>query len=155
MEKYKWQGEPVKVLFGYVKQLANTDKPLYWYNFECINKENAYGEFIPDHMVTMKGENLALIPAVKVIHSAGSFLLANHFGIGVNKLLKGGWPNMPHYSLDGEFKESSERHFKFVSFDEDGYCDHEAKRRSWQKKNYPIEFQKMEDFKAAFKTIRS
>lgn len=150
MSKYKWQGENVDVVFGYVKQIANIEKPMYWYNFECMNKENSYGDFVPDHMVTIKGENLALIPAINVVHDDGSFLLANHFGIGVNKLLKGGWPNMPHYSLDGEFNESKERYFKFLSFDEEKYSEYETKRKKWQKKTYPLEFQKMEDLKNAF-----
>ncbi len=144
-KKYQWQGEPVTVKFGYVLQQENKEKPMYWYNFECHTKEQINGDREIDHMVMNNGSHFSLIPAIKVTTGSDSeFLLANHFGIGVRKLLKGGWPNHAHFSLNGEFKESAAPYFKIASFDLDGYEKHESDRRSWQKKEYPEQFEKLE-----------
>jgi hypothetical protein len=152
MKTYQWQGEPVEVQFGYVTQEENSEKPMYWYNFECYNREKLEGGFKPGRDVFANGKHFACIPALKVTSKNGySFLLANHYGIGVNKLLKGGWPNMPHYSLDGEFSESILPYFRITKFDEDGYCNHESARKDWQKKEYPEEFERLERFRAGFK----
>lgn len=144
-DQYQWQGEPVNVRFGFVVQYENIDKPIYWYNFECNTKQKLSGEIKVDHMVANDGRHLSLIPAIEVETQSGyKFLLANHFGIGVSKLLKGGWPNHAHFSLDGEFKESKAPYFKFTSFDLEGYEAHESARNTWQKKNYPVEFERIE-----------
>jgi len=149
--KYQWQGEPVTVRFGYVNQHENASKPMYWYNFECYTKEEIDGSFKDDHMVKNNGNHFALIPAVEVTSETGyTFLLANHYGIGVSKLLKGGWPNHAHFSLDGDFSESKARYFAFRKFDLDGYEKHESERRNWQRKNYPIEFARMEQLRNSF-----
>ena len=53
---YKWNGEIVKVVFGYCKVKEN-EKPMCWYNFECCNVlERNYG--------------IALIPAIKINSNA-------------------------------------------------------------------------------------
>lgn len=151
MKKYQWQGEPVKVKFGYVVQQENSEKPMYWYNFECYNKQELDGSFKDDHFVKDNGKHFSLISAIQVESNAGyKFLLANHYGIGVAKLLKGGWPNHTHFSLDGEFTESKAPYFAFKVFDLDGYEKHESARRNWQRKTYPIEFDRMEQFRKGF-----
>ena len=128
MSKYQWQGEPVKVVFGNCMVKADKDMPLWWYNFECY----------PD--------GIACIPAIKITTKhGGEFILANHFGIGVHKLLNGGWPNYTHFSLDGKF--STKPQLRLVEFDEEGYADHEARRDKWQQENYPEEYSKMKALK--------
>jgi len=148
--KYQWQGQLVSVRFGYVFQHENSEKPLYWYNFECYNNQQLDGSFKPNHFTGDDGKLFALIPAVEVKASNGyTFLLANHFGIGVNKLLKGGWPNSAHFSLDGDFTENHEPYFKFTDFDLEGYEKWESNRYKWQKKTYPEEFKIMESLREA------
>ena len=36
---YQWQGENVKVVFGYCTITENKEKPLYWYNYEVAMAE--------------------------------------------------------------------------------------------------------------------
>lgn len=148
--KYQWQGEPVTVKFGYVVQTENSEKPMYWYNFECYNKEELDGSFKDDHFVKDNGKHFCLIPAIEVSTGKSVFILSNHYGIGVAKLLKGGWPNHAHFSLDGEFTESKAPYFAFKEFDLEGYENHESERRNWQKKTYPLEFERMEQFRNGF-----
>lgn len=148
MENYQWQGEPVKVRFGYVPQDENTEKPMYWYNFECYNKKELNGTFKEDHFVRDNGKHFAIIPAIEVESASGyKFTLANHFGIGISKLIKGGWPNHTHFSLSGEFKESRSEPYLLLSFDLDGYEKHEAARNSWFKREYPDEYKKLQALK--------
>ena len=130
---YRWHGEPVKVVFGSCIIQENKEKPLYWYNYECY----------PD--------GVACVPCLKVTSEDGySFLISNHHGIGVNKLLKGGWPDQTHFSLDGGDFSTSPRQ-KYETFDLDGFEEHERKRREWQKLHFPEEYEKMEAFKNAIK----
>ena len=88
----------------------------------------------------------ALIEALQITTLSGEiFVIANHFGIGINKLIKGGWPNQTHFSLPNEtFKECSWKEFPPRKFDYDQYSQHESQRRVWQKANYPNEFEKLE-----------
>jgi hypothetical protein len=152
--KYQWQGEPVTVRFGYVNQQENLEKPMYWYNFECCTKEEIDGSFRDEHMVKANGKHFALIPAVEVESQSGyKFLLANHFGIAVSKLIKGGWPNHAHFSLDGEFSENKAPYYAFKKFDLAGYENHENERRKWQKKTFPQEFERMEQFRASMRNF--
>jgi len=131
---YKWQGEPVEVKFGYVTVKENLEKPLYWYNYECnMNKVGAEWK-----------HKFALIPAVKVIHDNGSFLLSNQAGLAVHKLINGGWPNYTHASLDGEFKEYDAPEFAPKKFDEEEYCKIESDRNKWFAKTYPEEWKKLQ-----------
>lgn len=149
--KYQWQGKPVSVKFGYVNQQENVEKPMYWYNFECYTKEDENGNFDDDHFVKSNGNHFALIPAIEVEAQNGyKFLLANHFGIGVSKLLKGGWPNHAHFSLNGEFTEDKAPYHAIKKFDLEGYENHESERRKWQKKTYPDHFEKMEQLRNGF-----
>lgn len=130
--KYQWQGQPVKVEFGYCYVNENIEKPLYWYNYECSREM----------------DKRALIGAVRITTEQGKFCLSNHFGIAVHKLINGGWPGYAHFSLDGEtFEEWPDREKSMMEvrkFDLEGYEEHEAKRRTWQKKNYPEEFERSE-----------
>lgn len=153
--KYFWQGEPVLVDFGAVYIEENIEKPLFWYNYECnwdvnLNKPK-YGE--------QKG---AMIPAIKIYSFQGDELLiiSNHFGVGANKLLKGGWPNHTHFSFSDNVKFESrenlpsytlQKAFKITEFDEEGYSKYEEGRKKWQKENFPEEFEKLERLKKAFR----
>ena len=129
---YRWQGEPVKVEFGYCRTEYNKEKPLWWSNFECY----------PDTM--------AAIEAIRITDKRGySFMISNQFGIGVNKLLKGGWPDQRHYSLYGEFDKYRTPHCK--EFDEESFVIYEQMRRKWQKTFFPEEFKEMEALKNAMK----
>jgi hypothetical protein len=134
MENYQWQGEKVKVRFGLTKVKTNKEKPLYWYNYEISLEETI-----------MQGK--CLISSIEVEASYGSkFIIANHFGIGVHKLLNGGYPNIGHFSFDDDAKFSEHKEFKKYNgqFELEEYEEHEANRRKWQRENYPIEFAKSE-----------
>ncbi|MFA5934962.1 MAG: hypothetical protein WC827_03705 [Candidatus Paceibacterota bacterium] len=120
---YQWQGEKVKVKFGFCTPSENIEKPLWWYNYEV----NCLREAIPAIMIN------------------NDFVISNHFGIGVYKLMQGGWPNCTHFSLPKDlFMEDRAQCFRIVDFNLDEYSEHEAKRLKWQKENFPIEFEKME-----------
>jgi len=123
--KYQWQGEKIKVIFGNCIVRQNKEKPLYWYNFECYP------------------EGLACIPAIKIIPQSEKligtpFVIANHYGIGVYKLLNGGWPNYTHFSLDGEF--STKPRLKITEFDPGLYAIYESEREEFFKEHHPEEW---------------
>lgn len=138
---YQWQGQKVKVIFGKCKVVENKDKPLYWYNYECLwddynNKprKSAFDKF-------------TYVPAVKVIFGDEEFVLANHFGIGVHKLINGGWPSYRHFSLplDGFISKEGltiDEQFMYIfrKFDLESFEAHEEKRTKWQKRTFPIEY---------------
>lgn len=133
-KEYQWQGEPVKVRFGLAEAKTNKDKPLYWYNYEISLEET-----------TMQGT--VLISAIEVETKSGyKFLISNHFGIGVRKLLRGGSPNTCHFSFDdgAKFAEHKEYEMYDGNFQLKDYEEHEAKRRKWQRENFPVEFEKSE-----------
>lgn len=139
--KYCWQGETVKVEFGMCSVKASKEKPLWWYNYECELNAPALQ---------------AIIPAVRVtVQSGEQFCIANHYGIGVHKLLRGGWPDCAHFSLPVEsFEPSKRRCYQLKEFDELGYSRHEAERRKWQKETYPEEFEKVEALRQEFLKYR-
>lgn len=155
-KKYFWQGEPVKTDFGVVYQPENKEKPLFWYNYEC-NWNTTLDKPIYDT------EKIAAIPAIKVTTENGyTFFIANHFGIGANKLKKGGWPNHTHFSFSDDVKFEGVEElgalrnmYSIREFDEDGFVEYEAKRKRWQKENYPDEFARMERIENSFRTIKS
>lgn len=136
-KKYKWQGDPVKVRFGYCFVKTNKEKPICWYNYEC----------------SIKHEDNALIPAIQITtYDNEVFVIANHFGIGINKILKGGWPNATHFSLPKlNFTESNMHAFVIKEFNEIEYSIHESERIKWQKENYPVEFEKLQSLKRMIK----
>lgn len=151
-QKYFWNGEPVKTDFGVAYQPENTERPLYWYNYECnwnttLNKP-IYGT-----------KKVAAIPAIKITTKQGDvFFIANHFGIGANKLMKGGTMRQTHFSLDGNVKFIGaeelgilRNEYSIRKFDEEGFAEHEARRERWQKENFPEEFERMEMFRKSFK----
>ena len=150
--KYFWHGEPVKTDFGYATVNENKEKPLFWYNFECLWNLN---EGKPNYGLNKS----AMIPAIKVTSKDGqSFLIANHFGIGASKLKKGGWPNHNHFSLPDNAKfegcedlGSLRIIYSIREFDEENYSEHEKLRRIWQRENFPEEMKKMDSLKAAFR----
>lgn len=132
---YQWQGEPVKVEFGYSTVKTVQEKPLWWYNYET----------------SLTHEDIAVIPAVRVTAYGEPFILSNHNGIAVNKLSKGGWPNMPHFSLPSDsFKECSDEWCNLNEFDELEYSQHESERNKWQKKNFPEEYEKLQSLRRSF-----
>ena len=121
---YQWHGESVRVRFGNCIVKENKEKPLYWYNYECYP------------------EGKACIPVIEVTTKGGQvFMISNHFGIGVYKLLKGGWPDTSHFSVEGEF--STKPQLKITEFDPEGYAAYEAEREKWQAENYPEEYEKV------------
>lgn len=129
--KLFWQGEPIKTEFGYCNVSENTDKPLWWYNYEC-NLDPMIGK-------------VAAIPAIKITYADYSFCISNHFGIGYHKLTHGGWPNYSHFSLPlDSFVQDHHPEFNIYNFDLEGYENHEAKRRNWQHREFPVEFEKSE-----------
>lgn len=129
--KYFWQGEPVRAEFSAAFVDINEEKPLYWYNYECL--------------VDSKIKK-ALIPAVKITLKSGEqFCIANHFGIGASKLKKGGWPDHRHFSIPVECFVSNmwDTISSPTEFDEESFSEYESKRNNFFKNKYPIEYQKM------------
>lgn len=133
--KYQWQGEDVKVVFGNCIVKEVQDKPLWWYNYEC-------------NIGLPKG--MACIPTVQITtKDKHTFMLSNHYGIAVHKLINGGWPNFSHFSIDGVF--STIPQLKFKKFELPAYEQHESDRRRWQKENFPHEHTHMEAMRAIIK----
>lgn len=131
--RYQWQGEPVIVEFGYSEVKPDTEKPLMWYNYEC------------DLAVGTMG--IAKIPSIEITYGDSSFVLANHFGLGVEKLRRGGWPNFPHASLpDNSFNQDNS--FVILEFDIDGIKKLDKERDAWMQKTNPEEFEKLQSLKA-------
>lgn len=128
--KLKWQGEEVAAEHVTLKIYENKDKPLWWSNYEvCLASRDA--------------SIYALVPALKITYNERVFYISNHFGIGLRKLRKGGWPNHQHFGFDEieEYKSCLER---FDSYCERDFIDHERSRRIWQMTNFPKEFEASE-----------
>lgn len=135
--KYQWHGEPVQVEFGNCVVKDNKDKPLWWWNYECAME---------------RPSGMACIPVVRITDNTGySFMIANHDGIGVHKLLNGGWPGHQHFTVSGKFSSTPE--LKYDSFDEVAFAEHEAARDKWQKETYPEEWEKNQQLRNAFYKI--
>jgi len=139
-KRYQWQGEPVTVEFGQSVVRTNEERPMWWYNYEC-------------DMTHPKG--IAVIEAIRVTQRSQSFVMANHYGIGVSKLLKGGWANHTHFSLPADgfkphgYEDLIVRVPFILEFNEEEYAAHEAGRLAWQEKEYPEQFAKMEQLRSA------
>lgn len=148
--KYQWHGEPVKTEFGYCRVTENKEKPLYWYNYECL-----WDDY---HQKERRSalEKFAHVPAIRVTSEGHSFCIANHHGIGVHKLINGGWPSHRHMSLPVEgFVPESELPvderilYAIRKFDLEAFEQYESERRKWQKRNYPEEFARMDELRKA------
>ena len=116
----------MKIKFVSIWVTLDLRNPLYWFNYECALSE----------------DNTASIPCIQVFYRDESFVISNHFGIGVHKLSNGGWPNFPHYSI-GEDEHFEDDKKPILIFDEPGYREHEGKREAWRKENYPAEYEKL------------
>ncbi|BFP39524.1 hypothetical protein FGF1_03690 [Flavobacteriaceae bacterium GF1] len=134
--KLKWQGKEVKVECVMLKVFPVEDKPLWWSNFE-----------VDEYRANCPSGNYALIESLKVWYrDSEPFHIANHFGIGIRKLRKGGWPNHNHFSYRGNFEEviGGSTYHPTINFTLRLYEEHEARRRDWQRKNFPDEFNRYE-----------
>lgn len=124
---YRWEDVPVDVKFGYCEITPSRDKRLWWYNFECS---------------LMKG--IAIIPAVKITTERFVFVNSNHCGIGVHKLLNGGWPQDPHFSLPlSTFHADND--YAIYEFDRELFENHEQKRIEWESRNVSANRIKLEE----------
>ena len=133
----KWQGEPVNVYFGSCTVSADKGKPLMWYNFECL-------QFSMDGFYNF--------PAILIEYGKEHFVLANHFGVGIAKLLAGGWPEHRHFSLPTDkFKQNDD--YIITEFKRDDFEEHELDRKAWQKENYPEEYAKLQQLINAGRNI--
>lgn len=148
MGKFKWQGETVKVEFGQCRVVENKENPLYWYNYNVANSNSgAY----------------ALISAIKITTKCGQeFCILNENGYGLHKLRNGGWPNYGHASLPlGTFETIEPLPWKMKltleneKFNLEGYEELESKRRNWQKKNFPKEFEESEKLLQSIRARRN
>ncbi|MCG9971021.1 hypothetical protein [Christiangramia crocea] len=136
MKKYEWQGVPVKIDHVNIYVKESKKSPLYWYNYEVATQQDIAGDY-------------AIVPALRVKHPESVFYIANHFGIGIHKLINGGWPNYNHFSFHKDdiknvFEESGDYVWNRKNFDLIGYQEYEAERRKWQKKNFPKEVEEMD-----------
>lgn len=140
--RYQWQGKDVSVRFGFVKVKPNTEKPLYWYNYECETSDDQDPR-----------DGTTRIEAIEVTYQEDGgreqvFTIANHFGIGVHKLKHGGWPTHQHFSFgDHPFRELDLQHVTPHRFDEVGFAQHEAGRERWMKATDPKEFERLASLK--------
>lgn len=154
--KYFWQGEPVRIEFGAAYPEENKEKPLFWYNYECN------WDFLQDKPIH-DTRKIGMLPAIRIYYQDQKpFIISNHFGIGVNKLLKGGSPRHSHFSFADNVKFETidelvswglKQSFKITEFDEEGFSNYEAKRNKWQKENFPEEYEEMEKFKNSFRSF--
>lgn len=123
-----WQGEPVKVEYGYSIVMRNEEKPLMWYNFHC------------------RILGYAAIPAIKVFYEGSHFVIANHYGIGHLKLKLGGWPYMSHFSLpDDSFTEDDK--FIITEHNEVLFKTQKTISDMWFESNFPEEYKKLKSLK--------
>lgn len=131
-DSYKWHGEPVTVKFGYFMPQTVKEKPLFWYNFEA--------DTAPE----------TPIPAVRVTTKSNeSFVISNHCGIGVKKLMGGGWPDQQSFHVPKEwFVPDDGERFTIVEFDGAMLAVQENRRRAWQERMHPDEFRQMEALRA-------
>lgn len=130
MSEYKWQGEPVKIKYGNCIVKKREDKPLWWFNFEC-----ALGH-----------SDIACVPVIQITMGDDyQFMIANHFGIGIHKLINGGWPSHAHFSVEGDFDTKPK--LMYSEFDHEGYSTYESDRRKWEKDNFPEEFKRFESLR--------
>ena len=146
--QYQWHGQPVKVEFGYCRVTENKEKPLWWYNYECLWDDYHQKER------RSAGEKFAHVPAIKVHGEGQPFCIANHHGIGVHKLINCGWPSHKHFSLPVEgfascssLPKEENMLYSIRKFDLELFEKHEAGRRAWQKRNYPEDFAMMEELR--------
>lgn len=140
IERTEWQGEPVKIDCGYCTVTPIADKPLFWFNYECANSETP-------------GE--AKIPALKVKCKDGDeFVISNHFGIGIHKLNRGGWPDQQHFSLPMDKFTSAGGEYIILHFDKKEFDQYELKRDEWQMKEHPEEWTRIQGLLAAAKAIK-
>ncbi|WP_036383983.1 hypothetical protein [Muricauda sp. MAR_2010_75] len=144
----KWQGEVVKVQAVCIKVTEEKERPLYWSNFE-VDQQRSIN----------LGHDYAIIEALKIWYrDSDSFYISNHFGIGIRKLRKGGWPNHTHFSFPDNCEEvdicRNGKWFSTTSFCLKDYQAHEAARREWQKKNFPVEFERHEQLRAQIKSFK-
>lgn len=130
--KYKWHGKPVGVTFGICTVQKHEEKPLMWWNYEV-------------HL------GLLQIPVVRIQTDTAAFMISNHFGIGVYKLERGGWPDLQHFGISGMFKA---RTWGKTNFDQAGFQAREQARSAWQKENFPEEYAKVEALREAARKIR-
>jgi hypothetical protein len=124
--KYQWYGKQVTIEFGVCEVKENKQKPLHWYNYEC-SLNNPPGK--------------ALISAIKVTtETTRAFVLGNQHGIAINKLLNGGWPDYPHYSLPLKSFKSGEVGLTY--FDIDEYKNYIDQRDNWKMETHPKGYKK-------------
>ena len=138
--KYQWHGKEVGVRFGHYVTKPNTDKPLFWYNFEC------------DVMPTNAHDGSVHLDAIEVTYTEDGgivqvFCIANHFGIGVHKLRNGGWPSHRHFSFSGGRFVEFDNGLAPKRFDEKGFAAYEAWRDAWMRKADPSEYERMESLR--------
>lgn len=139
LEGAKWQGEPVLAIMGISELEENKQNPLFWYNYEY-------------------SQNKKTIPSIKItcIEDGYTFYIANYYGVGAEKLLSGGWPDKPHFTIPDKFKFTPNIEVKPIKkFDEAAYMMHETERREWQKENFPTEFRKLEHLESLLKANHS
>ena len=136
MQQYKWQGEVVQITFGYSEVNYNEKRALWWSNYECSKQQ----------------DKIAIIPSVRVMYRDKSFVIANHFGVAVQKLTQGGWPQYTHFSLsDAPFTSTQNSVYNIKKFDEKKYAVHEQARSKWQQKNFPQQYNQMQQLVAKIK----
>lgn len=127
----KWHGEPVLIEYGTCIVKRNTEKPLWWYNYEVAMSRDASEQ--------------ACIEAIRILPNYGPpFAIANHFGIGEHKLDHGGWPTHVHHSLPVETFKKSSTPIIHGKLNEPEYAAHEAARDAWMKREHPEEYNKLD-----------
>lgn len=118
MSNYKWHGEPVQVEFGFSEVIPKEEMPGYWLNYE-------------------HSQGKKWIESLKVTTQDGKeFCISNHSGIGVNKLLKGGWPSNSHFSLPLDTFHPDPLGV-VLEFNRDAWEEQERNRDAWLKENNP------------------
>lgn len=121
LDQYMWNGDHVTVRFGYVIAQVIEKYPLHWMNYEAVatGRDN-------------------LIPALEVLLPSGEVrLIANHYGVGIKKLLDNSMLVLMTIPNHLPFVEA--RQFTITDFDKRAFEEHEKSRIIWQRMNFPEE----------------
>lgn len=134
-QKYFWNNKPVKTDFGFVSISEDESNPSSWFNYECVTKESEFHS-------NVFCRHCAIIPAIRVTTADGKqFCIANHFGMGANKLLKWGTHKQLHYRFPQECDFSGREElgklanlYYINTFDEERWASYESGRSRWLQK---------------------
>lgn len=102
---YRWNDQPIdKVEFGYATVVENTQKPMYWYNYD----------------IHASGQPSLKMAAIRITQNGESFVIANIYGSGFRKITNGGTADLQHFGLTGNNTFVEDKSFAIKAYDKEG-----------------------------------